>query len=93
MLDEARAPDAIVKGKKFAMTPRRDSGEHHSLCPVCGASVDKPDLEDVLQHVDLEHGGATEVLAREGLAARIGWMESVHELPAFERYPPREWSG
>jgi hypothetical protein len=23
-------------------------------------------------------------------AERIRWMERVHELPAFERYPPRE---
>jgi hypothetical protein len=23
------------------------------------------------------------------VAERIGWMERAHELPAFERYPPR----
>lgn len=22
------------------------------------------------------------------VAERIGWMETAHELPAFERYPP-----
>ena len=24
------------------------------------------------------------------VAERIRWMERAHELPAFERYPPRE---
>jgi hypothetical protein len=37
------------------VTPHQETGEQHSLCPICGTWVDELDLEEVLRHVDPDH--------------------------------------
>jgi hypothetical protein len=50
-----KRPGTITKGKKYPVAPHQESGEHHSLCPVCGVWVDELDLEEVMQHIDPDH--------------------------------------
>jgi len=44
-----------VPERPFAVTPLQPSDAHHSVCPICGALVDKLDLEEVLRHLEPDH--------------------------------------
>jgi hypothetical protein len=46
------------------------------IIDVQSATYDDPDAIAARMHIQV--------------ADRIGWMERAHELPAFERYPPRQ---
>lgn len=71
------------------------SSEHgrRQFCPKCGTSLFflnetvLPGLVDV-QTGTLDDPGALPAQAHIQVAERIGWMERVHELPTFERFPP-----
>jgi hypothetical protein len=32
--------------RRYPVSPQQPSGEHHSVCPICGALVDELDLEE-----------------------------------------------
>ena len=80
-----------------AGTPREYAssadGRRYS-CPTCGShlfyrnAVNLPGLVDI-QSATLDDPGAVRMQAHIQTAERIGWMEDVHELPMFERYPPQ----
>ena len=73
------------------------SSEHgrRQFCPKCGTSLfyrnesALPGLVDV-QSATLDDPDALPAQAHIQVAERIGWMERVHELPTFERFPPGE---
>jgi hypothetical protein len=46
------------------------------IMDIQSATYDDPDSVPARAHIQV--------------ADRIRWMERAHELPAFERYPPRE---
>jgi len=46
------------------------------IIDIQSATYDDPDSIPARAHIQV--------------AERISWMERAHELPAFERYPPRE---
>jgi hypothetical protein len=48
-----------------------------------------PDLIDV-QSATFDDPDSVPAQAHIQVAERIRWMEHAHELPAFERFPPRE---
>lgn len=70
------------------------SSEHavRQFCPECGTGLFYlneqifPGMVDV-QSATLDDPGGMPIQAQIQTAERIGWMEDVHELPGFERYP------
>ena len=68
-----------------------ENGRRH-FCPECGTSlfytndVIFPGKIDV-QLATLDDPDAIRPDAQIQTAERIGWMERLHEMPAFERYP------
>lgn len=72
---------------------RNSSGQSmRSFCPDCGTGLwfrnaeFLPGIVDV-QLATLDDPDALPPRAHIQTAERIGWMETAHELPAFERYP------
>ena len=85
--------------KKDALSTEGETKEYASsehgrrhFCPKCGTSlfytndVVFPDAIDV-QTCTLDDPDAVPPAAQIQVAERVGWMERVGELPAFERYP------
>lgn len=70
-----------------------EHGRRH-FCPDCGTGLfyinDEmlPGIIDV-QSATLDDPEAIPARVHIQVAERIGWMERAHELPAFERFPPR----
>lgn len=70
-----------------------EHGRRH-FCAACGTGLfytnDSvlPGIIDV-QSATLDDPDAIPARAHVQVADRIGWMQQAHELPAFERYPPR----
>lgn len=68
-----------------------EHGRRH-FCPSCGTGLFYtneamlPGITDV-QSATLDDPDAIPAGAHIQTADRIGWMETAHELPAFERYP------
>ncbi len=68
-------------------------GRRH-FCGDCGTglfyynAVDLPGIADV-QIATLDDPAAFAPMIQVQVAERIEWMPRAHELPAFERYPPR----
>lgn len=68
-----------------------EHGRRH-FCPECGTALfytnDQvfPGMIDV-QTATLDDPDAIQPGAQIQVAERIGWMETAHDLPAFERYP------
>jgi len=66
-----------------------------SFCPVCGTGLyyrneaALPGLVDI-QTATLDDPQALVPMLQVQVAERIGWMEGIGALPAFERYPSRE---
>jgi len=64
------------------------------FCADCGTGlffsndVVLPGLLDI-QSATYDDPDAVPVQAHIQVADRIGWMQRAHELPEFERYPPR----
>ena len=69
-------------------------GRRH-FCPDCGTGLFYTNAEMLPGIIDIQsatYDDPDSVPARAHIqvAERIKWMERAHELPAFERYPPRE---
>jgi hypothetical protein len=75
------------------------SSEHgrRYFCPDCGTGLfytnDSvfPGIIDV-QSATFNDPEAVPAQAHIQVAERIKWMDRAHELPAFDRFPPREWT-
>jgi hypothetical protein len=71
-----------------------EHGRRH-FCGDCGTGVMYvnphmlPGLIDV-QSATYDNPDAVPARAHIQIAERIGWMESEHELPMFERFPPQK---
>lgn len=63
-----------------------------SFCPKCGTGIAYrnagylPGIVDI-QSATLDDPAALPAGAHIQVAERIGWMEAVHELPVFDRFP------
>ena len=75
------------------LTTFNSSGQAmRSFCPKCGTGIAYrneeylPGIVD-LQSATLDDPGALPAGAHIQVAERIGWMESAHELPVFQRFP------
>jgi hypothetical protein len=76
------------------MTSFNSSGVvERSFCPRCGTGLFYrneaviPGLVDILQSATLDDPDALPPTAQIQIADRIGWMKTIHELSAFERFP------
>lgn len=63
-----------------------------SFCPKCGSGLYYRNAEFLpgivdIQSATLDDPDALPAGAHIQTAERIGWMESAHNLPVFERYP------
>jgi hypothetical protein len=70
------------------------NGRRH-FCPDCGTGLFYENSEMLpgiidIQSATYDNPGAVPAQAHIQVADRIGWMERAHELPAFDRYPPRQ---
>jgi len=54
-----RGRTTMPPGRRKAV-PQQDSEDHYCRCPICGHMVDELDLDEVLQHLDLDHRGPIE---------------------------------
>jgi hypothetical protein len=65
---------------------------HRYFCPTCGTGVyfrnaeNLPGLVDI-QQATLDDPEALSPKVNIQTADRLHWMETAHQLPAFERYP------
>ncbi len=69
-------------------------GRRH-FCRDCGTGLFYTNAEMLPEIIDIQSAtydnpDAVPPRAQIQVAERIGWMKHLHELPAFERYPPRE---
>jgi hypothetical protein len=63
-----------------------------SFCPKCGTGIAYRNAEYLpgivdIQSATLDDPAALPAGAHIQVAERIGWMETVHELPVFQRFP------
>jgi hypothetical protein len=70
-----------------------EHGRRH-FCANCGTGLFYTNAEILPGIIDIQSGtyddpDAVPARAHIQIAERIGWMARVHELPAFERYPPQ----
>ncbi|WP_312821255.1 GFA family protein [Brevundimonas sp.] len=85
--------DIRIEGqpKSYASSP----GTERLFCSDCGTSlffVNEqifPGMIDV-QSATLDNPAAIPLQAQIQTDDRIGWMENLHSLPSFGRYPPME---
>ena len=81
---------AVTKGEARVYASSEHGRRH--FCAECGTGlfytndVIFPDMTDV-QSATLDDPDALPVQAQIQTAERIGWMEHLGSLPAFERYP------
>ena len=73
------------------------SSEHgrRRFRPNCDRGLFCTNAEMLPEIIDIQSGtyddpDAVPARAHNQIADRIRWMERAHELPAFERYPPRQ---
>ena len=82
----------VTKGEAKVYASSRDGRRH--FCPECGTGLfytnEKilPGIIDI-QSATLDDPDAVPPRAQVQIAERIRWMERAHELPTFDRYPPR----
>ena len=88
---------AIDAVKTVRGTPKVYASSAHGrrhFCPECGAGLYYinhhmlPGIIDV-QSATFDDPDAVPARAHIQVAERIKWMERVHELPAFDRFPPK----
>lgn len=99
MVGWAMFPEKALKVEKGAPKIYRSSehGRRH-FCPDCGTGLFYvnaqvlPGIIDI-QSATLDDPAALAPQMHIQVAERIGWMAHVHELPAFERYPPPPGNG
>ena len=71
-----------------------EHGRRH-FCPDCGTGLfyvnvnAMPGIIDI-QSATFDDPDSAPATMQIQVADRIPWMEHVHELPVFERYPPQE---
>jgi hypothetical protein len=72
-----------------------NSSEHgrRHFCPECGTGLFYVNTQMLPGIIDIQSAtyddpSAVPAQAHIQVAERIGWMERVHELPMFERFPP-----
>jgi hypothetical protein len=71
-----------------------EHGRRH-FCPDCGTGLFFTNAEVLAGIIDIQSAtyddpDSVPARAQIQVAERIKWMEHAHELPAFDRYPPRE---
>jgi hypothetical protein len=83
----------LVKGQPKVY--RSSENGRRQFCADCGTglfycynAVNLPGIVDV-QTATLDDPAALAPQIQVQTAERIAWMERVHELPAFERYPEK----
>ena len=64
------------------------------FCPDCGTGLSYCNVEVLpgiidIQSATMDDPESIPPRAAIQVAERIGWMERAHELPQFERYPPK----
>lgn len=81
----------VLRGAAKVYNSSADARRH--FCPDCGTGLFYvnerilPGIIDV-QSTTFDDPQALPPQAHIQVAERIGWMESAHTLPAFERFPP-----
>src|SRR5262245_10813452 len=88
--------DEAVKVTKGTLKVYASSehGRRH-FCPDCGTGIFYTNVKMLPGIIDIQSATyddpeAVPARAHIQVAERIDWMERAHELPAFERYPPRK---
>ena len=89
-------PEGAVKTLRG--TPKTYASSEHGrrhFCADCGTGLFYSNAEILpgildVQSATLDDPNAAPIPQQVQTAERIGWMEQVHRLPAFERYPPRD---
>jgi hypothetical protein len=82
----------VTKGAPKTYESSEDGRRH--FCAQCGTGLfytnakSLPGIVDI-QTATLDDPDAVPPQVQIQVAERIGWMAHAHELPAFERYPPR----
>jgi hypothetical protein len=83
----------VTKGKPKVYA----SSEHgrRYFCPACGTGLFYENAEEMAGLVDIQSGtfddpDAVPAEAHIQVAERIKWMARAHELPKFDRYPPKD---
>jgi hypothetical protein len=83
----------LTKGEPKVYESSKDGRRH--FCGACGTgvfymnSVMLPGITDI-QSGTYDDPSLVPARAHIQIAERISWMEHAHELPKFERYPPRK---
>ena len=86
----APTEQVTITGEPVVYASSEDGRRH--FCGTCGTSlfytndVIFPGMTDV-QSATLDDPDALPLQGQIQIAERIGWMETVHALPAFHRYP------
>lgn len=81
---------AVTSGE--AATYSSNGSSMRSFCPTCGTGLyfrnaqTLPGIVDI-QLATLDDPDALAPGVQIQVAERIGWMETAHELPQFQRYP------
>jgi len=81
----------VTKGAPKVYASSENARRH--FCPDCGTGlfyVNETMLPGIIdiQSATYDDPNAVPPKAHIQVAERIGWMERVHELPTFERFPP-----
>ena len=83
----------VVKGTPKIYASSQNGRRH--FCPDCGTGLfytnaaNLPGIIDI-QSATYDNPDAVPARAHIQVAERIGWMAHAHELPQFDRYPPRK---
>jgi hypothetical protein len=83
----------VTRGTPKVYGSSKDDRRH--FCPDCGTGLFYTNAEMLPGIIDIQSAtyddpDAVPARADIQVAERIRSMERAHELPAFERYPPRE---
>ena len=83
----------VIKGTAKIYESSQHGRRH--FCPDCGTGLFYTNAEMLPGIIDVQSAtyddpDAVPARAHIQIAERIGWMERAHELPTFERYPPRQ---
>ena len=82
----------VTKGKPKVYESSQHGRRH--FCPDCGTGLFYineewlPGIIDI-QSATYDNPDAVPARAHIQIADRIGWMTKAHELPEFERFPPK----
>lgn len=82
----------LVKGSPRTYESSKEG--RRRFCPDCGTGLFYENAEMLPGLIDVQSAtyddpNAVPAQAHIQIAERIRWMEHVHELPAFDRFPPQ----